>query len=90
MHKQWRVAPKDDVRGWHFVIYPQTFNIRGTLVGYKIVDHSDVIGASPVGAAPTTSSFSTSHLASMDWAKTTIRRDEKHISFGFDGIFSRW
>ena len=25
----------------------------------KIVDHSDVVGASPVGAAPTTSSFST-------------------------------
>ena len=29
------------------------------LVGNKIVDHSDVVGASPVGAAPTTSSFST-------------------------------
>ena len=27
------------------------------LVGNKIIDHSDVIGASPVGAAPTTSSF---------------------------------
>ena len=25
----------------------------------KIVDHSDVVGASPVGAAPTASSFST-------------------------------
>ena len=30
-----------------------------TLVGNKIVDNSDVIGASPVGVAPTTSSFST-------------------------------
>ena len=30
-----------------------------TLEGNKIVDHSDVVGASPVGAAPTTSSFST-------------------------------
>ena len=30
-----------------------------TLVGNKIVDHSDVVGALPVGAAPTTSSFST-------------------------------
>ena len=29
------------------------------LVGNEIVDHSDVVGASPVGAAPTTSSFST-------------------------------
>ena len=37
----------------------QTFNIWCTLVGNKIVDHSDVVGASPVGAAPTTSSFST-------------------------------
>ena len=27
-------------------------------LGSKIVDYSDVVGASPVGAAPTTSSFS--------------------------------
>ena len=39
--------------------YHQVSNIRRTLVGNKIVDHSDVVGASPVGAAPTTSSFST-------------------------------
>ena len=39
--------------------YRQVSNIRGTLVGNKIVDHSDVVGASPVGAAPSTSSFST-------------------------------
>ena len=39
--------------------YCQVSNIRRTLVGDKIVDHSDVVGASPVGAAPTTSSFST-------------------------------
>ena len=39
--------------------YRKTSNIRCTLVGNKIVDHSDVVGASPVGAAPTTSSFST-------------------------------
>ena len=39
--------------------YRETSNIRRTLVGNKIVDHSDVVGASPVGAAPTTSSFST-------------------------------
>ena len=37
----------------------QVSNISRTLVGNKIVDHSDVVGASPVGAAPTTSSFST-------------------------------
>ena len=39
--------------------YRQVSNIRRTLVGNEIVDHSDVVGASPVGAAPTTSSFST-------------------------------
>ena len=40
-------------------IYRKLSNIRRTLVGNEIVDHSDVVGASPVGAAPTTSSFST-------------------------------
>ena len=39
--------------------YRQTSNVMHTLVGNKIVDHSDVVGASPVGAAPTISSFST-------------------------------
>ena len=39
--------------------YRQVSNIRCTLVGNKIVDNSDVVGASPVGAAPTTSSLST-------------------------------
>ena len=39
--------------------YRQFSNIRRSLVGNKIDDHSDVVGASPVGAAPTTSSFST-------------------------------
>ena len=39
--------------------YRQVSNIRRTLVSNKIVDHSDVVGAAPVGAAPTTSSFST-------------------------------
>ena len=44
--------------GFH-EIYRKVSNIRRTLVGNKIVDQSDVVGASPVGAAPTTSSFST-------------------------------
>ena len=42
---------------WHK--YRQVSNISRTIVGDKIVDHSDVVGASPVGAAPTTSSLST-------------------------------
>ena len=39
--------------------YRKTSNISRTLVGKTIVDNSDVVGASPAGAAPTTSSFST-------------------------------
>ena len=39
--------------------YRKTSNISRTLLGNKIVDNSDVVGASPVGTAPTTSSFST-------------------------------
>ena len=41
------------------ISYRKVSNIRRTLEGNKIVDHSYVVGASPVGAAPTTSSFST-------------------------------
>ena len=46
------------VSGW-IKYHSQVSDISRTLVGNKIVDHSDVAGASPVGAAPTTSSFST-------------------------------
>ena len=46
-------------RSSNFFAYRKTSNISRTLVGNKIVDNSDVVGASPVGAAPTTSSFST-------------------------------
>ena len=42
-----------------FMINRQVSNTRHALVGINIADHSDVVGASPVGAAPTTSSFST-------------------------------
>ena len=62
--------------------YRKTSHISRTLVGNKIVDNSDVVGASPVGAAPTTSSFSTLHLASMDGTKTTARLYKKHLNFG--------
>ena len=41
------------------VTYGKTSNISRTLVGNKIVDNSDVVGAPPVGTAPTTSSLST-------------------------------
>ena len=60
------IAPKPVKLPWRIWIneyqnikYRKISNISRTLVGNKIVDHSDVVGASPVGAAPTTSSFST-------------------------------
>ena len=62
--------------------YRKISNIRRTLVGNTIVDHSDVVGASPVGAAPTTSSFSTWHLASRDSAKTAARQYDNLLSVG--------
>ena len=47
-------------RKMHLVdIDRKTYNISRTSVGNKAVDNSDVVGASPVGAAPTTYSLST-------------------------------
>ena len=69
--------------------YRKTPNISPTLLCNKIVDHSDVVGASPVGAAPTTSSYLTYHLASMNWVKTTARRDKKHLSFEIGATYTR-
>ena len=42
-----------------FHTYCQISNKRHTLVANKIVHHSDVVGASPVGVVPATSSFLT-------------------------------
>ena len=66
----------------HCSIYRQISNIRRAWAGNDIVVHSNVVIASPVGAAPTTSSFSTQHLASIYCTDTTPGRDEKHSSFG--------
>ena len=55
-------------------IHRQTSNKSCSLVGNNtIADHPEVVEASPLGAALTTSSFSTYDLASMDWAETTTR-----------------
>ena len=62
--------------GWFSGIYRHTL-----VVGNKSVDHSDIGGASTVGAAPTTPSSLIEHLAAMDWAKATARRDVNHLSF---------
>ena len=53
---QCRYFCQDD--GTLISIYPQTSNISRTFVGNKMVVRSDEVGSSPVGAAPTTSSFS--------------------------------
>ena len=70
------------VIGAYMWVCHKTSNIRRTLVGNTIVDHSDVLGALPVGAAPTTSSFSTWHLASRDSAKTTARQYDNLLKVG--------
>ena len=46
------------MRLYIYIASRQTPIISRTLVGNKIVDHSDVVESSPVGAAPTKSSFS--------------------------------
>ena len=69
--------------------YRKTSNIRRVLVGNKIVDHSEVVGASPVGAAPTTSSFLTWHLASRDSAKKATRQYENLLSVGIWSSYIR-
>ena len=54
------LTPALPIRGCLFnEHYRKTSNISRTLVCNKIVDYSDVVGASPVGAAPTTSSYLT-------------------------------
>ena len=58
--------------------YRKTSNIKHILLGNKIVDHSDIVGASPVGAAPTTSLFSSWRLSSVDWADNCKTRRETY------------
>ena len=52
-------APFDDIELSFKFIYCQAFNISHTWIANNLVDHSDVVGAPPVGAAPTTSSYLT-------------------------------
>ena len=74
-----RARIKQTFHAYH--VYCKISNISHTLVGNKIVYHSDVFRASPIGAASSTSSFSTEQLASKDCAKTTARWDGKHLNF---------
>ena len=54
--------------------YRKTFNIRRTILGNKIVDHSDIVGASPVGAAPATSLFVSNTW--LQWIQQRQLQDE--------------
>ena len=45
---------------WNGNMYRKTPNIRRNILGNKVVDHLDVVGASSVDGAPATSSFPTS------------------------------
>ena len=60
---KWKVMKKlltmQGTSGTDVLTYRKTSNISRTLAGNKIVDNSDAVGASPVGAAKTTYSFST-------------------------------
>ena len=68
---------------------PPNLQYTARLGGNKLVDHWDVVGASHVGTAPAPSSSPTKHLSSMDWAKTTARRDEKHAGFSIGASYTR-
>ena len=50
---------KDEMCHHEHFKYRQNSNIRRILLGNKLADHADVVGASPDGAAPTISSFTT-------------------------------
>ena len=70
----------------HLLMYHQTYNISHTLVDNKLADQQDVVGASPVGAAPTTSCWS----ARCSWS-ITCRRCSNYIFIlditpGFNGL----
>ena len=55
--------------------YRHTSNIRRTFLGNQIVDHSDVVGASPAGVAPTTFSFATHGFNGLDKNNCKMRRE---------------
>ena len=88
MHQRWLIQHRAIAwtRAAFEYMYRKISNVSRTLVGNKIVDHSDVVGSSPAGAAPTTSPFSTYHLASRDSAKTAARQYENFLSVEIRGV----
>ena len=60
---------------FHEQTYRQTSNISRTLVGNNFFDYSDVVGASPVGATRTISSFSASLMTYVGKDSCKTRRE---------------
>ena len=72
------------------VAYHQTSNISRSLVDNEIVDHSDVVGDLPAGAAPIASIFI------LDWTprfnimhKDNRKTRQETVEFWFDGPYIR-
>ena len=63
--------------------YRQTSNITHALVGNNIVDHSNVVGPSLVGAQRLQLHLHSRLDTWLQWIGQTItRRGERHLSFG--------
>ena len=63
LSESWKIICKMDLgliwAAFSDTEYSQTSNISCIEKGNKLVEHTDVVGSSTVGAAPTTSSFLT-------------------------------
>ena len=75
-------SSKENIHIFSHTSYHQIPNIRGTFVGNKIFDNSDVVGASPVGLAPTTSSFSTLTSGFNGLGKDNCKTGRESCNFG--------
>ena len=74
---------------WVHYTYRQISNISRILIGNKIVDHSDVVRASPLGAVQLHHHSRLNTWLQWIGQKTIARRDEKHLSLGFGESYTR-
>ena len=58
-----------------YIVSNLEYDRRCTLVGNKVVDLSDVVGTSPFGTAPTTSSFLTTGFSGLSKDNCKTRRE---------------
>ena len=78
--KYWKNVRYHEIRNENSTVYVSPTLKPLIMIDNKLVNHSEV-GALPVGVASIISSFLTKNLASMDWAKITVRRNREHLSF---------